>query len=356
MSHAAIETLAYDAPPRRRWPTIVGGGATVGYECDGFDRLDTSTFPDLTTEVFTYDAANNLLKKKTRKNEFIASAYDLRGLQIRNLLSTMDPGTITTTCGVSPLETCFTYDGLGRHLQVRFGDGTYIIDYAYDTAGRIKDVTNSGTRVAGGPRTVSYQLDAGTNVTRITQPGGFFVDQAFDVRSLMTGINLNGTLQLDTFTYDALARRTLRSIEGGVSAVSFAYEADSALDVLDIDLANTANDVIYNFDYTLANQMSLKDITNVAYEYDGTGTPDTTYAVNNLNQYPSLNQAGTPITLSYDLNGNLLSDGSWSYTYDIENRLVTADNPAAGHTAAIEYDPFGSFAQVHGPLNFTYVA
>ena len=76
-------------------------------------------------------------------------------------------------------------------------------------------------------------------------------------------------------------------MEGGAT-ISYSYEADSALDGLDIDLLNTANDVIYSFDYTLANLMSSKDITNVAYEYDGTGTPDTTYAAaNNLNQYPS---------------------------------------------------------------------
>ena len=73
----------------------------------------------------------------------------------------------------------------------------------------------------------------------------------------------------------------------------------------------------------------------------GSGKLATSYTANNLNQYPSLNQAGTPITLSYDLNGNLLSDGSWSYTYNIENRLISANNPAAGHTATIEYDPMG---------------
>ena len=318
--------------------TDANGNKTI-FTYDGFDRLGTSTFPDLTTEVFTYDAANNVLKKKTRKGDYIASAYDVRGRQVRKLLSLADPGIITTTCGATAFDTCFAYDGVGRQTQARFGDGGYVIDNVYDTAGRLKDVTNSGTKVAGGARTVAYQLDAATNVIRITHPDGLFVDQTFDVRSLMTDLKLSGPITVESFTYDALARRTLRSIEGGVSAVSFAYEADSALDALDIDLAGTANDVIYSFDYTLANQMSLKDITNVAYEYDGTGTPDTSYTVNNLNQYPSLNQAGTPITLSYDLNGNLLSDGSWSYTYDIENRLVTATS--ATNTAMIEYDPLG---------------
>ena len=74
--------------------------------------------------------------------------------------------------------------------------------------------------------------------------------------------------------------------------------------------------------------------------YDGTGTPDTTYtAANNLNQYPGLNQAGNPITFMYDDNGNLTTDGTWSYDYDIENRLIGATK--TGTTVAIEYDPLG---------------
>ena len=40
MSHAAIDTLARDPSPRRRWPTVVGGGATVDYEYDGTGTPD----------------------------------------------------------------------------------------------------------------------------------------------------------------------------------------------------------------------------------------------------------------------------------------------------------------------------
>ena len=42
MSLAAIDTLARDPPPRRRWPIIVGAGATVGYQYDGTGTPDTT--------------------------------------------------------------------------------------------------------------------------------------------------------------------------------------------------------------------------------------------------------------------------------------------------------------------------
>ena len=46
--------------------------------------------------------------------------------------------------------------------------------------------------------------------------------------------------------------------------------------------------------------------------------------------------AGT--TYSYDLNGNLTSDGSSTYGYDVENRLISA---TGAHVATIAYDPLG---------------
>ena len=42
---------------------------------------------------------------------------------------------------------------------------------------------------------------------------------------------------------------------------------------------------------------------------------------------------------TYDPNGNLTTDGTWSYDYDIENRLTGASK--TGTTVAIEYDPLG---------------
>jgi hypothetical protein len=42
------------------------------------------------------------------------------------------------------------------------------------------------------------------------------------------------------------------------------------------------------------------------------------YTANGLNQYETVG----PSLYDYDDNGNLISDGTKSYTYDIENRLV----------------------------------
>ena len=44
----------------------------------------------------------------------------------------------------------------------------------------------------------------------------------------------------------------------------------------------------------------------------------------------------------YDARGNLTFDGVRSFTYDSENRLITASGPA---TASLTYDPLGRLDQ-----------
>lgn len=66
-----------------------------------------------------------------------------------------------------------------------------------------------------------------------------------------------------------------------------------------------------------------------------------TYVPNGLNQYGQV--SGT--TYGYDLNGNLTSDGSSTFSYDIENRLTGA---TGAKNAVITYDPLGRIFQTGG--------
>jgi len=77
----------------------------------------------------------------------------------------------------------------------------------------------------------------------------------------------------------------------------------------------------------------------------------TGYTPNPLNQYESV--GGAPFT--YDLNGNLTSDGVNTYTYDAENRLLSVVRGPS--TVDFSYDAFGRRITVdRGPstVDFTY--
>jgi len=69
-------------------------------------------------------------------------------------------------------------------------------------------------------------------------------------------------------------------------------------------------------------------------------------AVNGLNQY----SVAGPARFGYDANGNLISDGSTAFTYDVENRLVSA---SGGRSAALRYDPLGRLYEVSGSSGTT---
>src|SRR5712692_10741033 len=76
--------------------------------------------------------------------------------------------------------------------------------------------------------------------------------------------------------------------------------------------------------------------TSMSGSFARTGLPNaiTTTAYNANNQLTTWGTA----SLFYDLNGNMTSDGTHSYTWDARNQLSQID---AGSTASFVYDPFG---------------
>jgi RHS repeat-associated protein len=66
--------------------------------------------------------------------------------------------------------------------------------------------------------------------------------------------------------------------------------------------------------------------------------------------------AGAAATFTYDANGNLTSDGTSTFTYDVENRLVGRSGPSSGSGGSgvtLRYDPLGRLHRVTGPSSDT---
>jgi len=64
---------------------------TTSYAYDGFDRLSTTTYPDSSTEVLTYDADANVLTGKTRAGATLAFAYDTLNRRCTKTISATAP-------------------------------------------------------------------------------------------------------------------------------------------------------------------------------------------------------------------------------------------------------------------------
>ena len=88
---------------------------------------------------------------------------------------------------------------------------------------------------------------------------------------------------------------------------------------------NTNQDHSYEYD-AIGNRtrgMSVPLMNN----QNGAGTAplDINYTSNALNQYTSIDNQITPIT--YDEDGNLLTDDTGTHTWDAENRLIRLETP-----------------------------
>jgi RHS repeat-associated protein len=83
--------------------------------------------------------------------------------------------------------------------------------------------------------------------------------------------------------------------------------------------------------------------SDAAPAYPPTGTQTASY--NNLNQLTNL----SGLALSWDADGNLLSDGTRNYSWDAENRLVAITYPAQpGAQTSFNYDGLGRRTAITG--------
>jgi RHS repeat-associated protein len=309
-----------------------GNRAEMRY--DGHDRQNRWVFPSKTTdgavnesdyESYTFDDAGNRLSLRRRDGATLGYQYD----GLNRVSSKTVP---TSSSGAAGYSVSYGYDVLDLQLFARFGSGLGITN-SYDAFGRLRFSTNN---MGGVSRTLQSDYNASNGDTQLTYPGGVLFVKKHDGAGRLTAILENGATTVANFNYDELGHRADTSLGG--AAMSDQYDDISRLSILTNNLTGTAADQTLTFSYNPASQIIARIESNDAYKNITSDGPARNYSVNGLNQYTSV--AGT--THTYDLNGNLTSDGTTSYVYDAENRLVSANSG----TKTLTYDPLGRLFQV----------
>src|SRR5262249_42481894 len=141
--------------------------------------------------------------------------------------------------------------------------------------------------------------------------------------------SITQTSNLVQFSYDAASRRTTLTLPNGVST-QYGYDAASQVTALTYKLGETTlGDLQYTYD-------AAGNRVQVGGAWARTGIPQavtsTAYSVNDQ-QLTFGSQ-----DLTYDLNGNLTSDGANIYTWDARNRLTAVAGPTP---ASFVYDVLG---------------
>jgi RHS repeat-associated protein len=279
---------------------------TTSYTYSSMDRVATRTDPLSHQESYGYDSNGNRNSFTDRKSQVTSTIYD--ALDRPALVTYQDNSTSSyiwdsgnrLTQIVDSISGTITraYDGLDRLIQEITPQGT--ISYSYDAAGRRTAMTVLGQA------SVSYTYDAVDRLTQITQ----------------------GSATI-TLTYDNVNRRTSLTLPNGIST-EYAYDAASRLTSLSYMLGPvTLGTLTYAYD-------GAGNRTVLAGTWARTGLPSTmTSAI-----YDAANRqvAFENAVLTYDLNGNLTSDGINTFRWDARNRLVSI---AGGNVATFQYDAQG---------------
>ena len=338
-----------------------GNVTRYAYESDG--DLGSITYADGSRETWTYDSAGNRSTWTNRRGQTIQYTNDTLGrLETR----TYPDGT----------EHSFTYDALGNLTSYTDPLGTTTQDY--DADGRLEKITYPGDRW------LSYTYDAGGRRASMTDQLGHRTDYHYDAQGRLESLSDETIAEIVRYEYDAAGRMERKTLGNGVYTI---YSYDNTGQLLELVNLKPDGNILSRFAYTYDSRGRRDTMTTtygvgdprtdlagrwtcnyddtgqlvgwtapngrrVDYTYDALGNRlnvridrvNTTYAVNNLNQYTRSGET----TYQYDSDGNLLflvaSDGTTTYDWSAENKLLGVDEPTGGRI--IYYDATGNRVRI----------
>ncbi len=141
-----------------------------------------------------------------------------------------------------------------------------------------------------------------------------------------------------TAAYDTLSRVNGLTRGASVSTSTLAHDFADRMSGLTHAFTPTSGNETWAFAYTDAGQLATSTGSRANWDWQATPAAPVATAPNGLNQNATVGAA----SWTYDKNGNLTSDGTRTFTYDPENRLISESGPV-GLTLA--YDPTGRLQQ-----------
>jgi len=307
----------------------------------------------------------NTTSKVDRKNQTINYVYDA--------LDRLTHKGYPDATGVD-----YVYDLAGKIKQVTDPTGSY--GFAYDNMGRLIGTTTQYSFLPGVPFSNAYTYDAASNRTGFTAPDGSTNAYAYDTLGRLSTLTNSLTGQFG-FSYDVLGRRTGLTRPNGVNT-TYGYDSLSRLlnvlhkaGTVTLDGAGYTYDNVgtrasktnylnniteqYTYDPTYQlTQVTQGTTTTESYSYDAVGNRLSSLGMSPYVYNASNELTSTPAaTFSYDANGNTLtksdSSGTTTYNWNFENQLSSVLLPGAGGTVTFRYDPFGKRIQKAGPNSTT---
>ena len=309
-------------------------GNSVNYTYNADGQLLTRTWARGIVTTYTYDNAGRATGYSYSDGvtpavaitlDFLdrqSSITDAAGTRSFTYNANNQPGNETNPSIMNGMIT-YAYDNAGRRTGMNLSNGTDSFaqaNYTYDTRGRIATVGNNTD-------TLTYTYIPGTNMigSAAWQNASINTVNTYDQYKRLTNIAVNG-VNVYGYTLNDKNQRTSATLPDG-NKWNYTYDVMGQL--TGAVKQDTANNSLANMNYfydLIGNRTSATE-----------NSVTTTYASNLVNQYTAVN-AVVPV---YDLDGNMTSYNGWTYTYNGENRLIVAENAAAGVRVEADYDYMG---------------
>ena len=355
-------------------------GLVVVYSYDNLNRLTTVTYPDTTTESYSYSKLD-MVGTKDRADNWTYFGYN----NVRQMTSRTNANgqvtqfdycdcgalnSITAWNGASSHVTRFTNDIAGR-VTVRIEPDGYAITNVYHPyASRIlRTIDSSGRVTSFGYGNYAFVTSVGLSQLPTTSPDGYLLQRSVDKYGRVVRIqNRNGVTV--TNGYDVLGRVVTRSKgdaftnPSGIQTNSYSargltkfVDALGHTNSLGYDVKGrlisetNANGDVLTFAYNAADEMlTLTDGKNqtTLWHYDEYGRV--------TNKVDAANQV--VFTFGYDLLDRVTSrqtpaTGITYYGYDVLGNLTNIDYPGVGMDVTYKYDQIGRLTNMTDAIGTT---
>jgi RHS repeat-associated protein len=283
---------------------------TTQYRFDDFGRRMQTISPDTETTKYSYDAAGNLTQKVDDKGTVVNYTYDALN-RITAIQFPSDPNQNIT----------FTYDspsvsyGIGRLTGRVDPSGSYT--FHYDAHGNLK----KEVKLIGGILfTTEYGYNKNNILTSVIYPTGRTITYVPDevektsIRQVNTTLGGNPKTLATAITYLPYGGITGLTYGNGLS-LSQGYDYQYRISPIVVGS-------ILNLTYVYDPNGNVTSITNQdppggqALEFPATYTYQ--QGTNRLTRI----EGTSLIDYGYDSNGNITTENTWTYVYDLSNQLI----------------------------------
>ncbi|MEW6131237.1 MAG: RHS repeat-associated core domain-containing protein, partial [Acidobacteriota bacterium] len=370
----SLSRMLYEKIPEQTASINDGTGTywTTKYAYTDFDAVETKTDARGVITTFSYDTMNRLTGISYNVGSTGVPATPSVSYTFDNGATSATKGLLLSVSISGQSSESYSYDSFGRlsNVTATIGAKTYSTSFTMNEIGQLTQLTYPSTRILntsydayGRPLSIINNSDSTNYLSSVSYSG------AGQVSGWTLGSNIN-----ESFGYDSnrlqLTSQTVTQNGFTRLSLTYSYAASSGqngsgstagnsgqLMSISGSINGTTESASYTYDnlgrLVTSNQTTNSVSAQRRFVYDRWGNRASVYdATSGGNQIQSIalqqsgsvptNQissvttnGGSPVSYTYDANGNVTNDGSHTYTYDAENRIVSVDS---GTTATYAYD------------------